>query len=416
MAQAVVMGGGIAGLSTASVLSRHYDRVLLVDRDGMDKAHERRGVPQADHLHVLLRRGLLALEELFPGFEEDLVKAGSASINYGTNQYWVGRFGPFPRHESEIVSRGCSRRLLEKTLRARVLANPRVEVVEKFEVDAWRMDASGRRVAAVKASDGRELEGALFVDTSGRNSPFRRNAVLEKVDAQASYTSCIVRLPRAEQLPFRQVYVQLNPPHHLRGGGIVPIENGLFSVVLIGAGKEIPPGDKEGLFQFVRSLRDPCMAHILMDAEFEGPIRCYRRIAGTRVLQLGQSAENLVLLGDSLCAFNPVYGQGMTVAALSALELDRQLRTDGRPNQKKFDGVVQTPWMGACSEDIRVPGVVLENVTRAQRLMMNLSGNMSDFVAQRATNDARVHEQMLRVMHMIDSPAALLSAVLPKAA
>ncbi len=416
MSKAVVMGGGIAGLSAASVLARHYDRVLLVDRDGMDVAHERRGVPQVDHLHVLLRRGWMALEELFPGLDGELAQAGSPWINYGTQGYWVGRFGPYPRHESQVVSRGVSRRLLEKLIRARVLSNPRVEVTEKFEVDAWRMDAAGKRIAAVKAADGRELEADLFVDTSGRNSPFRRNALIEKVDAQASYTSCIVRLPRAAQLPFQQYYVQLNPPYHLRGAGIVPIENGRFSVVLIGAGKELPPGDREGLFEFARSLRDPSIAQVLMDAEFEGPIRCYRRIAGLRVLKHGQSADNLVALGDALCSFNPVYGQGMSVAALSAVELGSQLEKDGRPSQKKLDGLVQTPWMGACSEDLRVPGCVLENVTRAQRMMIGLSGNMSDFVAQRATNDPHVHEQMLRVMHMLDSPAALLSAVMPKAA
>src|SRR5687768_8317671 len=104
MANAVVIGGGIAGLSAANVLARHYERVLLVDRDGQDVAHERQGVPQVDHLHVLMRRGWLALGELFPGIDEDLTKAGAAWIDWGTGCYWVGRFVAFPRYPSDVVS------------------------------------------------------------------------------------------------------------------------------------------------------------------------------------------------------------------------------------------------------------------------------------------------------------------------
>ncbi|XXF74925.1 NAD(P)/FAD-dependent oxidoreductase [Myxococcaceae bacterium GXIMD 01537] len=416
MSSAVVVGGGIAGLSAASVLARHFDRVLLVDRDGLGVAHERRGVPQVDHLHVLMKRGWMALEELFPGMDADLARAGCPWINYGSEVYWVGRYGAFPRHASEVASRGCSRELLERTLRARVLEHPRIDVVERFTVDSWRLDKSGRRLAAVRATDGRELEARLFVDTSGRNSPFRRETLIEKVDAQASYASCLVRLPRARELPFRQVYVQLLPPHQLRGGGIVPIEDGLYAVVLIGAGGELPPGDREGLLDFARSLRDPSIAQVLMDAEFVGPIHCYRRIAGTRVIRVEHPLDNFVMMGDALCSFNPVYGQGMTVAALCALELARQMKEEGRPSQKGFESVILAPWVSACSEDLRVPGCGVENVSRAHRMMMSLSGNMADLVAQRATRDPQVHERMLRVMHMIDPPTSLLGAVLPRAA
>jgi 2-polyprenyl-6-methoxyphenol hydroxylase-like FAD-dependent oxidoreductase len=416
VANAVVIGGGIAGLSAASVLARHFERVLLVDRDGQDVAHARQGVPQVEHLHVLMRRGWLALGELFPGFDDDLAKAGAAWIDWGTGCYWVGRFGAFPRYPSELASRSCSRRLLEKTVRARVTSNPRVELIERFEAETFRWDSSGRRLQAVKARDGRELEAALVVDASGRSGPFRSQAVLEKVDAQASYSTCVVRIPKAERLPFKQVYVQLCAPHHLRGGGIVPIEDGLHLALLIGAGKELPPGDREGFLEYTRSLRDPSMAQVLEEAEFLGPIRCFRRMAGTRVVRMAREADNLVMLGDALCSFNPVYGQGMSVALMSALELGRQLEKEGRTSQKRFDQLVSGPWLSAASEDLRVPGCTTEGVTAIRRVAMSLSNALVDRVTLRATNDADAHLRMLRVLHMVDPPSALLPLMLPSLA
>ncbi|WP_257449733.1 NAD(P)/FAD-dependent oxidoreductase [Archangium lipolyticum] len=414
MSRAVVIGGGIAGLSAANVLSQHFERVLLVDRDGQDVAHERQGVPQVDHLHVLMRRGWLALGELFPGIDEDLTRAGAVEIDWGTNSYWVGRFGAFPRPPSDITSRLCSRRLLEKTVRARLVSNPGIELVERFEAETFRWDSSRRRILAVKARDGREVEASLFVDASGRNGPFRSRAVLEKVDARASYSTCVVRLPHAERLPFRQAYVQVCAPHFLRGGGINPIEDGLHLAMLIGAGRELPPGDREGFLEYARSLRDPCVAQVLSDAEFVGPIRSFRRMAGTRVLRPAFQADNFVMMGDALCSFNPIYGQGMTVSLLSALELGRQLAREGRTSQKRFNELVMGPWLTAAGEDLRVPGCTLENVSATRRLAMMLNTALGDRVMLRATFDPDAHQRAMRVLHMVDPPSELLPLALPR--
>ncbi|WP_395839238.1 FAD-dependent oxidoreductase [Cystobacter fuscus] len=414
MSRAVVIGGGIAGLSAAHVLSQHFERVLLVERDGQDVAHEREGVPQVDHLHVLMRRGWLAFNELFPGLGEELIRAGAVEVDWGANCYWVGRFGAFPRPPSDITSRLCSRRLLEKTVRGRLASNPRIELIERFEAETFRWDSSRSHILAVKARDGRDLEASLFVDASGRNGPFRAKAVLEKVDARASYATCVVRIPHAERLPFRQAYVQVCAPHHLRGGGINPIEGGLHLAMMVGAGHEMPPGDKEGFLAYARSLRDPCVAQVLAEAEFVGPIRCFRRMAGTRVLRPAFQADNLVTMGDALCALNPVYGQGMTVSLLSALELGRQLAQEGRTSQKRFNELVMGPWLTAAGEDLRVPGCTLENVSAMERLTMTLNSLLGDRVMLRATFDPDAHQRAMRVLHMVDPPSALLPLALPR--
>jgi 2-polyprenyl-6-methoxyphenol hydroxylase-like FAD-dependent oxidoreductase len=299
-------------------------------------------------------------------------------------------------------------------VRAHVARNPRIELVERFEAGTFRWDSSRRSLLAVKAGDGRELEASLFVDASGRHGPFRSQAVLEKVDARASYATCVVRLPRPERLPFRQVYVQVCPPQFLRGGGIVPIEDGLHLALLIGAGHELPPGDREGFLEYARSLRDPCMTQVLAEAELVGPIHCFRRMAGTRVLRPALQADNLVMLGDALCSFNPVYGQGMTVGMLSALELGRQLARDGRTSQKAFNALVEGPWLSAASEDLRVPGCSLENVSATRRLAMSLSSVLVDRVTLRATYDPDAHQRLIRVLHMVDPPTALIPLALPR--
>jgi hypothetical protein len=76
--RAVVMGGGMAGLATARVLSDHYREVILVERDRLRIGPEqRRGVPQGGHAHGILAGGRNALEKLFPGISKDLLSGGA---------------------------------------------------------------------------------------------------------------------------------------------------------------------------------------------------------------------------------------------------------------------------------------------------------------------------------------------------
>src|SRR5947209_1357306 len=131
---AIVIGGSIAGLTTARILTDHYDRVTIFERDHMPENFEnRKGVPQGRHPHVILKRGENILEELFPGLTAELMESGAVKINMGDNAWFA--FGAWrPRYESKIISTAASRPLLEGSVRRRLLAHPRVSLVQDCEV------------------------------------------------------------------------------------------------------------------------------------------------------------------------------------------------------------------------------------------------------------------------------------------
>ena len=120
----------MAGLLAARVLASHFERVTVVDRDRFpDRPAFRRGVPQSRHLHVLLGRGLECLEQLFPGFEAELVAAGAPVVE-GSESLWLNAAGWCRRYRSPIRLLGASRELIEWQARTRVTALANVQVLE----------------------------------------------------------------------------------------------------------------------------------------------------------------------------------------------------------------------------------------------------------------------------------------------
>ena len=86
---ALVIGGGIAGLLSAQVLTKYFSKVTIVERDVFASEPEpRKGVPQSHHVHVLLKRGQQILEKIFPGIEADLIEAGAPVIDWTGDLLW----------------------------------------------------------------------------------------------------------------------------------------------------------------------------------------------------------------------------------------------------------------------------------------------------------------------------------------
>lgn len=388
MARAVVMGGGFAGLLGAEVLSRHYDEVLILDRCI--------GVPQAVHLHVLLQRGRLALEQLFPGLDAELEEYGCPEIDWAKDTYWVGRFGIYPRYVSKTRTRSCSRTLLEKIIKNRVLGKANISV-ERFIVEGCdgktAYDAAGRR-----------REGSIFIDAGGRAGPFRKLTPRVEINAMVGYASCLLRVTDPGQHPFKQAYVQLSPPVHQRGGVLIPIEDGLHMLTLIGAGGDHPTADVNAFKVFARSLRDPVLSQVLDTGELIGGIHCYRKTAGIRSKNSVPSYSNVISLGDAKCTFNPVYGQGMTVAALSALTIERQLKSKRSFSARRIADASFLPWVMGAAEDLRVVGCKTSGLGTPGALGLGLLGAVMDAGLKTATRSKRMHQGFLHVLHMMVTP------------
>lgn len=424
---AIVIGGSIAGLLAARILADHFDRVTLIERDRLpDGPQPRKGVPQASHVHVLLARGLQVIESLLPGFSQALASDGAVPVNWGSDARTFGFAGWLPAFTGGPASLLCSRTLLEHHIRRRVLALPRVSVVQAADAVGLRADDAGRVTGLVIRSrenvlDTRVVEADLIVDASGRASKLpewlgelgydkpRETAV----NSFLGYSSRLYRPPADFKAGWKALLVRDRDAHHARGAGIYAIEDGLWLVNLGASGKAYPPTDNDGFLGFVRALPVPDVYDALVQAQPVSAINGYRRTENRwrHYEQLKHMPDNVVALGDAACAFNPVYGQGMSIAALGAVELSQALeRDDLRPGfalrfQRRLARRIKTPWMMATSEDFRTP------ITEGDRpsWVTRLTHRYFDRVMAAAVRDPDIHRAFMEVLQLLKPPATLFS-------
>ena len=419
---AIVLGASMAGLLTAAVLAEHYWHVTVLDRDTLapDPDRARRGVPQGRHVHALLGRGQQALEELLPGLTAELTGRGAPlGDQLGDARVHVGSHR-MPRTDSGLPLLSVSRPLLEDTVRARVTAIAGVELAARCEAVGIETSADRRRATAVRVCrEGRTeqtLPASLVVDATGRGSrvPAWLAAIglpapaEERVKIGLGYTTRTYRPPQAGLAGDLAVVVAPAPPAG-RGGALQLLEGDRWIVTLIGVLGDHPPTDPAGFEDFARSLPVPDIHEAIAGAEplddpvpFRFPASVRRRYE-----RLRRCPEGLLVLGDALCSFNPVYGQGMTVAALEALALRTALRR-GRPPrprdlQRRIARIVDAPWATAAGGDLAFPGAEGHR-TRGTRLL----GSYVARLQAAATTDPALATAFFRVAGLVDPPRALL--------
>ncbi len=434
---ALVIGGSMAGLLAGRVLADHFERVTIIERDRYPEGPApRKGVPQARHQHVMLKRGMSILEKLLPGLRDELITAGAPSADMAKDIAWLTPAGWGVRFPSDLVMLTCSRNLLEWGVRRRVAALKQVRFSERADVSGLLPSADGRGVAGVKArfrvpqdaagaSGEEKIHADLVVDASGRSSDAPR--WLEAlgytppeetvVNARLGYASRVYRRPDGFQAGWTGAYVQMAPPAHTRGGVIFPLEGGGWLITLAGTGGDYPPTDEAGFLSFARSLRSPILYDAIKDAEPLSPITGYRATENRmrHYEKLPRMPENFLVLGDAACAFNPVYAQGMTTAAVGAealgesLDEQRRRRPEGdlgglgRRFQKRLAKVNSEPWTLATGEDFRVRGVEGGNPDRATRMMHRYM----DRVVSLTTENADVRLALLEAFNLIKPPTTL---------
>lgn len=432
----VVIGAGMAGLLAAAALARDGRAVTVLDRDDLpDDPVPRHGVPQGRQPHLLLHRGLRTIDTLLPGFEDDLSAAGAVPVDTG-DLAWLGVEGWTPASR-EVGVLLATRPLLEHVLRRRVVALPGVRVVGSRRVAAlrrggpgeprWWVDAVAagwsdgpREAEAGEEDDGTEahaLPADLVVDASGRASRLPTwldaldvpEAAVEEVDAQVGYATVRVRLP-AEQVATSGVVVIQLPGE---GGGLaLPTEHGWWTVTALGAGAHRPPRDLPGLRSFLTDVRDDSLARLVAAGEVDGDVATHRQ-TGNRRHRYDRVAgwpDGLVVLGDALCAFDPVYGQGITVAALEAQVLHRADAHRDLTAPGEAARVVRTclrlgevPWQMATSVDRQLGGLPVAGGPVAA-----LSGRwIAELGRMSAHGDTVAQGALSRVYQLLAPPTSL---------
>jgi 2-polyprenyl-6-methoxyphenol hydroxylase-like FAD-dependent oxidoreductase len=424
---ALVLGSSMAGLLAARVLAEHFERVTIVERDQLPDAPEfRSGVPQARHAHVLLMRGRVILEQLFPGICRELVSAGGLEFDMTRDLAWLTPEGWGATFSSGILAVSASRALLEWSVRQRLLRRPEVRILDGVVARGLVPTSDRTGVAGVRLFSNREDRFAvdLVVDASGRGSrlpewlswlgyPAPRETT---IDASLGYASRIYRRPRNPGSWWKCVFVQAAPPDHPKGGGLFPIEGDRWLVSLFGGGGHYPPTDESGFHEFARSLRTPLIAGLIADAEPLSPLVGTRATANRlrHYDELTEIPDGVVALGDAVCAFNPVYAQGMTVAAIGAETLNRCLTEHRGRNGATLEGfaryfqrqlarAIATPWQLATAEDYRYIGVKGPPAHWSVRLMHRYV----DRVVALSTEQIDVRARLMRVLGLMAPPSLL---------
>ncbi|MBE9050674.1 FAD-dependent monooxygenase [Nostocales cyanobacterium LEGE 11386] len=431
---ALVIGGSIAGLLVAQVLTKYFHRVTIIERDYLSSQPEQRpGVPQAHHLHVLLKRGLDIIEQLFPGIQTELAASGALAINASADYLWYGLGGWSPRCSSDLNVYSLSRNLLESMIRRRLATNNRVVFVQAATVTNLLSNPEKTQVTGVQVRqklDDRQdtspkqtdFTADLVVDASGRNS--RAPQWLEAmgyappketvINSFLGYASRLYQIPENFQADWQGALVTAKAPG-TRGGVISAVEGNRWVVTLAGIGRDYPPTDDAGFLDFARSLRNPIIYEAIKSAPAISPIYAYHRTENSwrHYEKLSRLPSGFVLVGDAVCAFNPVYGQGMTTAALGALTLDECLNkqlshhADGnliglsQSFQKQLSKIIAVPWLMATGEDFRWQ----TTVGGRPNLLTQLMQMYLDQVLLLAAESAEIHRLFLEVMHLLKPPS-----------
>jgi len=422
---AVVIGASMGGLLAARALADHFERVTLLERDHFpeDAGESRKGVPQGRHAHGLLGQGRLVLEQLFPGFTADLEQQGAARGDLAGESLWFHSAGFHCKHDSGIVGLLASRPLLEANVRRRLLAMEKVTAITGVDVVgllAQRGVHEVRGVQLCKLGDEgavQELAADLVVDASGRGS--RLPAWLadlgvdapreERVEVALRYTTRVYRR-KFEHSDGMKAIVKAGTPANSRGGALLYIEDDRWILSMGGYAGDYAPTDDAGMLEYARGMGAPQFAQVVEHAEplsepltFRYPASMRRRYEKLRHFPAG-----LLAFGDSICSFNPVYGQGMTVAAMESLALAAALAR-GRDNLarrffKRAARIVDIPWTIVIGNDARILGIERPN-GRANRML----GAYLDRLHIAATHDPNVAGAFLRVANLMAAPTALLT-------
>jgi 2-polyprenyl-6-methoxyphenol hydroxylase-like FAD-dependent oxidoreductase len=421
--RAVVLGASMAGLLAARVLADAYAQVTVIDRDELPQTPvHRRGVPHGRHIHGLLARGQQALEELFPGFTTELVAQGvpTGDLLADARMYLSGH--RLQQAHTGLMVLSASRPVLEGHVRARVRALPNVTLLDRCDVVGLANTPDGRRVTGARVlrrADGsaEELLGAdLVVDATGRGSrtPTWLEALgyprppKEQVRIGLGYATRIYRQRRGA-LGGDLAILQAATPQHPRTGALQVLEGGRWLLTLGGILGDHPPTDPDGFLDFARSLRFPDIYETVRDAEpLDDPVS-FRFPASVRhrYERLDRFPDGLLVVGDAVASFNPIYGQGMSVAALEALALRRHLERGIAPQPRRFlhdlARVVDVPWDMAAGGDLVFPGVQGRRTLKVRLV----SGYLARLHAA-AAHDASLASAFVRVAGLIARPESLL--------
>lgn len=381
---AIVIGASMTGMITARTLCDFFDQVTIIERDTLPSGAEpRKGVPQGQHVHVLFSGGMQVIDDLFPGFSHELSENGSVVCDFAKELCWYHAGVWKSRPESGLISYWQTRPFLESNIRRRLMSDTIVAVRSNCAVTGLTANDDNSRVTGLimrcgETGSTETLDADLIVDASGRGSQAPRwveslgyqRPVETTVEVNIGYTSRMYDPPEDPSRDWRIMAQYGTPPANKRTGYIFPIEGGRWMVSAVGFLTDHAPTDEEGYLEFAHSMERPDFYEAIKDAKPLTPIATYTFAANRwrHYEKMTRFPAGLLVIGDAISTFNPVYGQGMSAGALQAEQLRSTLRNCGSvrgiPDDlhktffRKAAKIIAVPWMLATQSDFLYPETV----------------------------------------------------------
>jgi 2-polyprenyl-6-methoxyphenol hydroxylase-like FAD-dependent oxidoreductase len=418
---AIVMGASMAGLTAARALSNHFSSVTVIERDQLPaEAEARKGVPQGRHAHGLLATGYNVLDSYFPTMFDEAVEAGARRGDINADFLWYQYGGWKLRMATGLEGVIMSRSLLESLVRKHTRAIANVTFCDGFDAEAPIFENGAVRGLEVKAPGGSKesFMADLVVDATGRGSQSPKwlrewgyAAVPEtEIRINVGYATALFERRPDDLWGTGGAIIAGTVPRSTRFAAALQIEGDMWMVTLVGALEDYPPTDLQGWLAFAESLPTPDLRNLLEGREPIGEIQAYRYPANRRrhYDQMASFPSGYLVTGDAVCSFNPVYGQGMSVAAAEAKALDDCLSSGVDPLWKGFyrraKKITDSPWTIATGEDLKYPQVVGKRPPGF--------GMVNRYMARAhaaCAKDPVVLRQFFKVANLMAPPASMLS-------
>jgi 2-polyprenyl-6-methoxyphenol hydroxylase-like FAD-dependent oxidoreductase len=416
---AIVIGASMGGLLAARALSEHFQSVTVIERDVLPAEDiPRKGVPQGRHAHGLLSRGRDVIEGFFPGWSREVVAAGGLFGDVANDVHWIGHGVRLKAGPSKLSGLLASRAVFEGHVRRRLSALPGVRLVDRCNVRSLVTDGDAVSGVRMEAGDGRaeELSADLVVDATGRGSscPAWLKSLgfaapsEDRIEIGAGYTTRLYRR-RPSDIGGKLAVVIAGSAPNWRNGVVLAQSEDRWIVSIGGYLGDHAPADDRMFSAYAASMPAPEIHQVVTSAEPLSDFLTYRFPAShrRRYEQLARFPRGLLVFGDAICSFNPVYGQGMTVAAQEAVALDACLREglDGLAHRffRAAAGVVDVPWDITVGNDLRNPAVQGERPAMVR--FINWYIGKLHIAAQ---HDEELANAFLGVANLVASPATLL--------
>ncbi len=414
--RAVVLGASIGGMLASRVLSKHFDEVVLVERDLLpDGPVFRKGVSQAHHAHLIYTKGFGIIEDYFPETRRLLEEANTTFTDFGRVR-WMQYRKWKATGDLDAPTAIFLRYYLDWAILKQLREVPNLTIMDGAK--ALGLVIADNVVTGARIErEGQEevIEADLVIDATGKNSDAQKwlkeygygDVKVDVLDVGVKYTSRIYEYPEGVEIP--NIIISPDLPHGKRYVLLLNVNTGLL-VTLTGIMHDHPGATDDTFLDFAKNMDDPCVYEFMRRLKPKTPIASYG-YPRTRRMRYDKFKlpAGFLPFSDSYTSFNPIYGQGMTIAAIEALELDRYLSKSKKFNAKKFykrvEPYVSFAWGLSYTDMLRLPEA------KGKRTLGTKFMNWYIKRVQLASTNPKVYRKFLQAMMMTKPPSILFNPV-----